>query len=1071
MFGTFTNTTEDAKLYATYVPKIEAYRAKLKAGILEEYKLKEELVPKEFGVDVTQIPEQILSKKELAIVNTPGYKLVEEIASGKLTSVEVFKAFAKTATAAHQVTNCAMELFLDEGLKKAEELDEYYEKTGKTVGPLHGLPVSLKEHYNYKGKVTHGACVSRIENITDNWCLTVEVLLEAGAVFYVRTTEPQTIMHLCSNNNITGLCRNPNNTSLTTGGSSSGEGALVAMRGSVFGLGSDIGGSIRCPSAFCGIFGLRPTQKRLSMKNVTFSSNGVGEGVVCVLGPLARSAQDIDLFMKASLGGKPWERDPILIPLPWREVAVPAAKDLKIAIMYDDGVVKPTPPILRGLKVATEKLKAAGATVVEWESFGVLELAETCGAFYNADCNKAQKDALAASGEPVLELSKIAMSFGCGDKGLSATEEHIGQGLRDSHRVKYHDKMAELGVDFILSPTYVSVAAKPETIHYWGYTSLWNILDFPNVVFPTGLKCDPSLDAPDKSYQPRSELEKYEYELYDDAENFKGAPISLQLTGKRWFDEEVVKASQVVHEIVTAKRFQLQSVSRDPFKYVYPTSPSSSKPKTETALKTVLGVGEPERQVVTISRTQEEREHQMSDDELFREYLVTLCKDFRPTTKLNGFNSYMVGVDMSSHEAMLFDSFVKGFMVSVSPQLTHRNLQPGVVFIPPGTTNKALRDIFYACGAAFLCWEQQDIRKETESRFLQCVTQLPALVQSMKSSGDNKWLLIALLCLCLREKYDGHDYLRSAWYLQMALEIIRSWPSMQQKITMLPQIDQIAAQTAPDSDENIELMLDDMSGVMTETTKVLENSERCLLESFLYNYSVILLLCDRATIDLLESPFKVFKEFRPYMNQKLYDCPAPWMNNPVMGAAASAFELAAKTSWLHAKYPFCPSETKLALGVQKMAEYYVAPVLPPSVRFSQPKHVQRKLLDSCCTARVVAKASYLLLTKLINPDLSSEDPKIKQMVQETMKDISELSIHSQTSFIVTWPIAVIGTAVSSKEQRDYLVWRLLNFGYAVRSSCHIRIVEFLKSAWGTEQQPGIGFDVLLNKRYFKGLFL
>ncbi|KAG7704770.1 hypothetical protein KL914_004161 [Ogataea haglerorum] len=550
MFGPFTNNTENKELYATFIPKIEAYRAKLQAGILEEYKLADNLILQETGVDVTSIPEKVLTKEELEIVNTPGYELVKQIASGELTAVEVFKAYAKTATAAHQLTNCAMELFLDEGLKRAEELDAYYKKTGQTVGPLHGLPVSLKEHYNYKGKVTHGACVSKIENVTENWCLTVEVLLEAGAVFYIRTTVPQTLMHLCSNNNITGLCRNPSNTALTTGGSSSGEGALVAMRGSVFGLGSDIGGSIRCPAAFCGVFGLRPTQKRLSMKNVTICGTGVGEAVVCVLGPLARSAQDIDLFMKASLDAKPWQRDATIVPLPWRDVPVPAAKDLRVAIMYDDGVVKPTPPIIRGLKHAAERLKAAGVKVVEWDPFGVLELAEICGSFYNADGNKGQKDGLAASGEPLCELSKIALSFGCGDEGLSAAEEHIGQGIRDKYRIEYQDKMVELGVDFILSPTYVSVATKPEKIHYWGYTSLWNVLDFPNVVFPTGLKCDPALDVPDRSYKPRSELEAYEYGLYDNAEDFKGAPISLQLTGRRWLDEEVVKAAQTVHEIV-----------------------------------------------------------------------------------------------------------------------------------------------------------------------------------------------------------------------------------------------------------------------------------------------------------------------------------------------------------------------------------------------------------------------------------------------------------------------------------------------------------------------------------------
>ncbi|GMF32677.1 unnamed protein product [[Candida] boidinii] len=177
-----------------------------------------------------------MTKEELEIINLTGCKLAEKIASGEYTSVTVFKAYAKRATMAHQLTNCAMELFTDEGLKRAEELDEYFKKNGKTVGFLHGLPVSLKEHYDYKGRITHAGYVAYIDRVSEEWCLTSKCLYDQGAVFYIRTTEPQCLMHLCSNNNITGKCLNPTNTSLTPGGSSSGEGALAAMKGSVFGL-------------------------------------------------------------------------------------------------------------------------------------------------------------------------------------------------------------------------------------------------------------------------------------------------------------------------------------------------------------------------------------------------------------------------------------------------------------------------------------------------------------------------------------------------------------------------------------------------------------------------------------------------------------------------------------------------------------------------------------------------------------------------------------------------------------------------------------------------------------------
>ena len=543
---------QDIKLFEKIIPKIEKYRQALNDNILDDYKLPEDLIPQSLGFDVTKIPEKVLTKSEIEITELKAIDLADKIASGEYSSVEVFKAYAKRATMAHQLTNCAMEIFIDEGLKRAEELDEIFKKTKTTVGPLHGIPVSLKEHYDYKGKITHGGYVGLIDNVSTETNQCVQILYDAGAVFYIRTTEPQMLMHLDSNNNITGIAKNPHNTNLTPGGSSSGEGAITAMKGSAFGLGSDIGGSIRAPAGFCGVWGLRPSQKRIPMFPMVPSGNKTQENVVVVLGPLARSAQDLELFMKVQLSSKPWETDATVIPLPWREVKTPTPKELKVAIIYDDGVVKPTPPIIRGLKHSAEKLKQAGVKVVEWESFNVKEVVEACYNGYNADGNAGQLSLLKLSGEPVVKLSKWQLNVGCGFDGQSVSEYQTNAGLRDSTRTAYLKKMNELDVDFILCPLYSSVAPVHETVHYWGYTSLWNILDFPNVVFPTGLKCDPELDKPDTEYVPRNEDEEYEYKLYDDATVFTGAPISLQLTGKRWFDEELVKASQVIEEIIRA---------------------------------------------------------------------------------------------------------------------------------------------------------------------------------------------------------------------------------------------------------------------------------------------------------------------------------------------------------------------------------------------------------------------------------------------------------------------------------------------------------------------------------------
>ncbi|KAM9908247.1 hypothetical protein OXX79_000488 [Metschnikowia pulcherrima] len=556
LFSHSTDTTTDAAKFKLWESKIADYRKKLAAGVQDPYKLPDAEVPSkevlDAGINAIEVVEKALSAKEKQLTELEGVALAAKIASGEVSAVEAFEAYAKRAVIAHQLTNCAMELFLDEGLQRAKELDDYYKKNGTVVGPLHGLPVSIKEHIDIKGKVTHSSYVGWLDRVSPETSVCVQSLYDSGAVLYIRTSEPQTMMHLDSNNNITGKTRNPWNTKLNPGGSSSGEGAIAAMKGSVFGLGSDIGGSVRGPAAFCGVWGLRPTSKRLSLMNTSCGYvDQVQELVYPVLGPLAGSADDIDLFMQASIGKEPWKTDAEVLPIPWKNVAEPEPKTLKIAIIYDDGYVKPTPPIIRGLKTAAKKLAAAGVEVVEWENIAVKEIVEAAYAGYNSDGNHTQKDKLAASGEPLLPLTAKSFSFGCGDAGLSGLEIQKLTYVRDSNRRKYLEQMNAAGIDFILSPTYVSVATKPETVNYWGYTNLWNMLDFPNVVFPTGLYVDPELDAKDESYEPRNDVEKYEYALYTGPEDFANAPIGLQLTGRRYTDETVVKAAKVLQGIIS----------------------------------------------------------------------------------------------------------------------------------------------------------------------------------------------------------------------------------------------------------------------------------------------------------------------------------------------------------------------------------------------------------------------------------------------------------------------------------------------------------------------------------------
>jgi amidase len=163
---------------------------------------------------------------------------------------------------------------------------------------------------------------------------------------------------------IFGRTLNPYNRSLTSGGSTGGEGALIALRGSPLGVGSDIGGSIRIPAAFCGLYGLRPSSGRIPYAGVVNSLEGQ-DSLVSVLGPMSNSLTGIEAFMKAVIDQKPWLNDPLALRKSWDDDAYLLAehgygKKLCFAIMWDDGITVPHPPIVRGLELTKGALIAAG---------------------------------------------------------------------------------------------------------------------------------------------------------------------------------------------------------------------------------------------------------------------------------------------------------------------------------------------------------------------------------------------------------------------------------------------------------------------------------------------------------------------------------------------------------------------------------------------------------------------------------------------------------------------------------------------------------------------------------------
>lgn len=273
--------------------------------------------PADLPLNVTSLPAKLLSTDVVRITESSTEDLLHKLATGRLTSKQVVNAFLQRAGLASKLVNCITELIPQKALERAAELDRYYARHGKPIGPLHGLPISVKEHIAMKGQDLNAGFVSWVGNVAPDDGLILKLLWNAGCVFYARTTEPQTLMHLETSSNIYGVTVNPYNTKLTSGGSSGGEGALLGIRGSCLGIGTDIGGSIRSPAANQGLFGLRPSSYRLPLEGFAATMLGA-EHIVPVVGPLSTSLEGVKIFMKALIDQKPWLYEPMLVPMPWK---------------------------------------------------------------------------------------------------------------------------------------------------------------------------------------------------------------------------------------------------------------------------------------------------------------------------------------------------------------------------------------------------------------------------------------------------------------------------------------------------------------------------------------------------------------------------------------------------------------------------------------------------------------------------------------------------------------------------------------------------------------------------------
>lgn len=556
-------------MVADWESRAKAKREAILNAIPEKWRLAK-LPSAEEQKDVTgAYIHQFLSEKEIAITETDAVGIADKVAAGDWSAMDVTEAFCHRASLAHQLVNCLHEIFFDAALASAKALDEYYAKNKKTIGPLHGVPVSLKDQFhvaNVETTMGYVGWIGTFEGIADDprrgkfESEMVRELRALGAVLYCKTSVPHTLMSGETVNNIIGYTWNPKNRYLCSGGSSGGEGALIGLKGSPGGFGTDIGGSIRIPAAFNGLYGIRPTSGRLPYHGMANSMDGQNS-ILSVVGPLATTARGVRLLTKAILSEQPWLYDPLVVDMPWRDAQEQAIYDivksasskgqLSFGVIESDGIVNPQPPVARAVSMVVEALSKAGHKVIAWKPPSHATLLEISFKTWAYDGGKDVHGAFALSGEPLSPQIKMSYGEQAGQE-FSASQISANNVAKRQFQKLYMDywnsTAEETGtgrpVDGVICPLAPYPAARPEKYSYYGYSVWVNGLDYTSVVVPVTL-ANKSMDQYTTGYMPINDQDKKAFEDYD-ADIYDGAHVSVQIVGRRYTEEKMLAIAEYV---------------------------------------------------------------------------------------------------------------------------------------------------------------------------------------------------------------------------------------------------------------------------------------------------------------------------------------------------------------------------------------------------------------------------------------------------------------------------------------------------------------------------------------------
>ena len=395
---------------------------------------------------------------------------------------------------------------------------------GKELGPLHGVPISVKSSLDVAGMRCEAGTRLRENYVAEHDAPLVARLRNAGAVILGVTNTPELLMAWETDNLLYGRTNSPWDLERTPGGSSGGEAAAISAGMSAGGVGSDGGGSIRVPAHFSGICGLKPTPGRIPSTG-HYPPSGGPFALIGVVGPMARTVADLRLFFEVMQG--PDDGDSWSAPIAVRWPADSDVRSLRVGYFEDDGRTPVTPEIRAAVRQAAKALQDAGFQVEQFRPPGLEEARELWRKFFVVAGGMIIRPMFRGRERDLSPMLKQFLEWSAAETGLTAETLLDAWIQRDTLRAEFLKQMQTYPI--LLCPAAAIPAfrhgerswniegKRVEYLDAWSYTEWFNLLGNPAAVVPV-------------------------------SSTEEGLPIGVQIVGRPWEDEQVLPVAKVVEQ-------------------------------------------------------------------------------------------------------------------------------------------------------------------------------------------------------------------------------------------------------------------------------------------------------------------------------------------------------------------------------------------------------------------------------------------------------------------------------------------------------------------------------------------